>query len=349
PSLSVARGLVLGLVVILGGCGEVPRPFARDADGLAAPNPLSALSSGTGVTVEPAAGVAAPWDRLVALETAEMLRDQGIPAEIGGGDSLGHHLSLRLRAAPGAATDQGRLEIETVWRLTTDDGTVLAGDIDRVSVDAGEWRTAAPEAARRVGGPVVGRVNRALSTGGWAALEQEAAGGEPPPNAAPLAATSQAASPAEPPPPARPAKALPPKPVLPDSPLAKQVVSPEAAKVTALAPRITAAPGDGVKALTEAMTTLIQAAGVSLTANPKAATFGILGRVSATPAAAGKEKIELVWEVTDPRSGAVVGTVRQQNVVPKGALDGVWGRLAYDIARGALEGIGDVLQNPRKP
>jgi hypothetical protein len=120
-------------------------------------------------------------------------------------------------------------------------------------------------------------------------------------------------------------------------------VSPDGKIVMALAPHITEAPGTGGRELEQAMATLIRAAGMAVTRDPEKASFAIIGSVTTTPVAGDKEKVDLIWRVTDPKSGSEIGTVRQQNFIPKGMLDGTWGRLAYEIAQAALEGVGDVL------
>lgn len=91
------------------------------------------------------------------------------------------------------------------------------------------------------------------------------------------------------------------------------------------------------------MTTLIQAAGLAVTDQPAQASFGIVGTVTTQAVAGNKDHVTLVWEVIDPASGAVVGTVRQQNIVPSGLLEAPWGGLAFAVAQAALEGIGDIL------
>ncbi|MCF8501546.1 MAG: hypothetical protein K9H11_13835 [Rhodospirillum sp.] len=346
----------------MSGCGDLPRPFARDHLAAAA-NPLVSLRSGTGVTVEPAVGLPVPWNRLVALEIAEMLRDQGIPAEAGEAGGLGHRLSLRVAPVGGSATP-GTLPLETTWRLDADDGTALAGNVDRAEVEALAWERAGPEGAGELGAPVVAAVSAALGGGGWSPGPLGATAAPPAPRAAPTGAVTQATLDAPPlaatnsntalaqVPEGR--KAPPPpdadqRPPAPPPPSAQaKAVSPDGKVVMALAPRITEAPGTGARELEQAMATLIRAAGMAVTREPEKAAFAIIGSVTTTPLAGDKEKVELVWRVVDPKTDAELGTVRQQNFIPKGMLDGAWGRLAYEIAQAALEGVGEVLTNPTR-
>ena len=57
-------------------------------------------------------------------------------------------------------------------------------------------------------------------------------------------------------------------------------------------------------------------------------------------AAAGwwKQNVRIDWVVLDP-SGQRVGTVSQNNNVPKGSLDGPWGAIADTAAGAAADGI----------
>ncbi|WP_413206903.1 hypothetical protein [Rhodospirillum sp. A1_3_36] len=371
---------MLAASLLLSGCGDLPRPFARDRYAAVA-NPLVALRSGTGVTVQPAVGLPVPWNRLLALEIAEMLRGQGIPAEAGESGTLGHRLSLRvgpaLGSSGGAVPDgldpgflaPGALPMETTWQLTADDGTALAGDISYASVQAIAWERAAPESARALGAPVVAAVSTALGGGGWSPGSRGEATGmsdtEPPlPHAAPSSPGGavthenlavppiggEAGNGAKSPPPVEvpQGRKAPPPPGAdqrppPPAPRPAKALSPDGKIVMAMEPRLTEAPGTGGRELEQAMATLIRAAGMAVTRNPEKASFAIIGTVTTTPVAGDQEKVDLVWRVTDPKSGDEIGTVRQQNVIPKGMLDGEWGRLAYEIAQAALEGVGDVL------
>jgi hypothetical protein len=49
--------------------------------------------------------------------------------------------------------------------------------------------------------------------------------------------------------------------------------------------------------------------------------------------------------------GVEVGTVGQENDVPKGLLDGPWGDLAYNVAIGAADGhrAAGLARRPRTP
>ncbi len=355
---------VMLAVVALSACGEMPRPFAHDRLAASA-NPLVALPSGTGVTVTSAAGLPHPWSRLLALEAAEMLRGRGIPAEAEEVSSgrLGHTLVLEVRA--GAVTGSGQRPLQIFWQLKAADGTTLSSDSATVTQNATLWDQAAPEAAQAVVTPVVADVTTAL--GPW--TPRYADGRDPAPRAAPSrpvsreddlsapppglagAGTGTGSTPAEAPPgpgaapqPAPPVPAAPPKrPAAPPPAPDTAVATPEAKLVTALVPTVVESPGDGTTSLANAMAALMRAAGVTVTPDKAKADFSVVGRVVTEPAGPGKEKVTITWTVTNLRADAKLGDVTQQNVIPKGMLDGPWGPVALDVARAALDGIGEVL------
>ena len=61
--------------------------------------------------------------------------------------------------------------------------------------------------------------------------------------------------------------------------------------------------------------------------------YTVKGTVKLSSAGAGKENIRIEWRVLDP-NGKNLGTVSQQNTIPKGSLNGPWGAIA-DAAAGA--------------
>jgi hypothetical protein len=61
------------------------------------------------------------------------------------------------------------------------------------------------------------------------------------------------------------------------------------------------------------------------------------------------QKVEIVWRALD-RDGKELGTVRLDNTIPNGALDGPWGPTAFAIAGAALNDLLTLLASyPQKP
>ena len=72
----------------------------------------------------------------------------------------------------------------------------------------------------------------------------------------------------------------------------------------------------------------------------------ILGSVEVGAAIANRQNVRIEWSVIAP-DGSELGTVQQENTVPKGALDGAWGGLVVIIAENAAKGIVALLERLR--
>jgi hypothetical protein len=107
------------------------------------------------------------------------------------------------------------------------------------------------------------------------------------------------------------------------------------------------APGDGAVTLKAALERALRRAGYRVQPELKDDSLVVSGSVRVSPAGAGRERVSIAWSVLD-QEGAELGQIDQENVIAAGLLDGPWGEVARQIAAGALEGIGQVLeQEPR--
>jgi len=112
--------------------------------------------------------------------------------------------------------------------------------------------------------------------------------------------------------------------------------------VTTIVAPVSGAPGDGTKSLTAAIKKRLYAKGVKLATVQTGNTYTVKGIVSVTDGSGGKQSIRIDWQVLDP-NGKRVGTVSQQNNIPKGSLDGPWGAVADAAAGAAADGIVKLL------
>ncbi|ODS00180.1 hypothetical protein AUC68_03490 [Methyloceanibacter methanicus] len=71
--------------------------------------------------------------------------------------------------------------------------------------------------------------------------------------------------------------------------------------------------------------------------------YTVDGTVRLSSAGLSKEKIRIDWQVKEP-NGATKGTVSQENVIPKGSLNGPWGAIADAAAGAAAPGIKKLVQ-----
>ena len=103
------------------------------------------------------------------------------------------------------------------------------------------------------------------------------------------------------------------------------------------------APGDGAKSLANAVAIVLKRQDLAVLDDPNAKADVILdGEVSISAATADKQHVKIVWHVRRP-DGAEIGTVGQENDVPKGLLDGPWGDLAYSVAIAGADGLMQVI------
>lgn len=118
--------------------------------------------------------------------------------------------------------------------------------------------------------------------------------------------------------------------------IARPAPSPKAAGV--LVQPVSGAPGDGQRSLTTALKKRLYAGGVKLANGPAVNVYMVKGSVSLADASGGKQSIRIDWQVLDP-NGKKLGTVSQQNMIPRGSLNGPWGAIADAAAGAAASGI----------
>lgn len=117
---------------------------------------------------------------------------------------------------------------------------------------------------------------------------------------------------------------------------AATAVAPRAAGV--LVTPVSGAPGDGQRSLTTALKKRLYADGIKLANGPATNVYTVKGIAKLSDASGGQQSIRIDWQVLDP-SGKKLGTVSQQNTIPRGSLDGPWGAIADAAARAAADGI----------
>lgn len=106
------------------------------------------------------------------------------------------------------------------------------------------------------------------------------------------------------------------------------------------------APGDGDALLSGAMRRDLPALGVGLQKAKEGADFTVSGKVSVTPAAGAREKVDIQWVVTDDQ-GRERGRVVQLNEVATHTIEPSWGAVSSEIAEQAAGGIRDLIEKAR--
>ncbi len=107
--------------------------------------------------------------------------------------------------------------------------------------------------------------------------------------------------------------------------------------------KITGAPGDGSKSLAAAAAAVLKQLNVETIEEAKGKPDLYLdAEITVTPVKPDKQHVKIVWRLSRA-DGAEIGTVGQENDVPRGMLDGPWGDLAYNIAIAAGDGLAQLI------
>jgi hypothetical protein len=213
-----------------------------------------------------------------------------------------------LRGYLVASSEKGGSKISYIWDVTDAQG----GRVARVSGDemiasrAGSdpWAGVDSATLRSIAGKTTSQLAATLSRGGSSATAVASSEGSP--------ATTATSS--------RPTAAPNPK-------SAGVIVAP-----------VSGAPGDGQRSLTTALKKRLYAGGIKLANGTAENVYMVKGSVVLSDASGGKQSIRIDWLVLDP-SGKRLGTVSQQNTIPRGSLNGPWGAIADAAAGAAADGI----------
>jgi len=112
----------------------------------------------------------------------------------------------------------------------------------------------------------------------------------------------------------------------------------------AMVAQVSGAPGDGNNALSKSLAALLPFKGIKVTAKKDEAAWRIEGKVKVTVKTEAEDLVTLTWRVLDA-SGKELGTIRQQNAVPHGRLNGPWKEIAAFASEAAAEGISQLIHS----
>jgi hypothetical protein len=217
-----------------------------------------------------------------------------------------------MRGYLAASTDKKGATISYIWDVSDAKGqrVVRVSGEEVITARSGSdpWNGVDSTALRSIAGKSTSQIVAALPKGG-------SSGG-----------TASSSPPSSPPP--------------GSSPTATAKPAPPGEVMAIVAP-VSGAPGDGQSSLTAALKKRLYAGGVKLAGGSGSNgrnVYTIKGNVSLTDATGGKQNIRIDWQVLDP-SGKSLGTVSQQNMIPKGSLSGPWGAIADAAAGAAADGI----------
>jgi len=140
PGVATSRvTMPLLAALLLGACGDLPKPFAHQGP---SDNALLQLQDSAGIVVAPPAGAPPETGARLADAVSEALGAVNVPATVGSGNRDSFRLTARAAVVAAAGA---REEIVINWRLTDRDGAARGEVAQRHPAPDGSWRVAAPE------------------------------------------------------------------------------------------------------------------------------------------------------------------------------------------------------------
>ncbi len=233
-----------------------------------------------------------------------------------------------LRGYVLVAPDRRNSKVSYIWDVNDTDGKRVARVTGEETVARGSggnpWRGVDPVAIRSIASKSTSQLAAELPGGRRGSSSTVAS--TPEPSTAPSTSRTAAAAAATP--------------AAATQPAAQARPAPKPSGVVVAA--VTGAPGDGGRSLPKALKKRLYKDGVKLANGGSRNVYTVKGTVKLTSAGSGKEKIRIDWRVLDP-NGKSLGTVSQQNTIPKGSLNGPWGAIADAAAGAAADGIKKLL------
>jgi hypothetical protein len=111
--------------------------------------------------------------------------------------------------------------------------------------------------------------------------------------------------------------------------------------------KLSGAPGDGNDSLAASMAAVLKRADIDLVDATGKPDLDVDGAVSIETKGT-QQHVKIVWRVSRA-GGAQIGTVGQENDLPRGRLDGPWGDIAFNVALAAGGGIMQLVDRGAPP
>jgi hypothetical protein len=300
---------VLAVVVAVGACQPLPHPFADDRP----PASLLRVRDSAGISIAPIEGGPPAAASKLGTAVASALIKHDIPASDRTTNLTSYLLYGRVEAQ---RPRSGQETVAAHWQLQDAAGRLVGERTTRLEAPVKTWETGADAVIARLAEASAAEIAPLLAD-------------EPPPGAEAVAGQAEArGGKAE----AAASKA--------EIPAAKA----EQAGRTRVAIRpLSGAPGDGAKSLANAIASVLKRQDLTVIDDANAKADVILdGQVTVATVKPDKQHVKIVWHVRRA-DGAEVGTVGQENDVPKGMLDGPWGDVAYSVAIAGADGLMQVI------
>lgn len=121
----------------------------------------------------------------------------------------------------------------------------------------------------------------------------------------------------------------------------------DARPVTLAVKECEGAPGDGNRALRQAMREILILGGRNPLTDTAGADYVIGCRVNVWQDTADSERVTIEWVLLGG-DGSPLGDVKQANRIPRGQLAGTWGNTAHIIAQGGWQGLSEILERRQR-
>ena len=306
PLLGIAVFLV---AVTLGACQPLPHPFADDRPSAS----LLRVRDSAGISIAPIEGGPPAVASKLGAAVASALVKHDIPASDRTTNLTSYLLYGRLEAQ---RPRSGQETVAAHWQLQDASGRLVGERTTRLEAPVKTWETGADAVIARLAEASAAEIAPLLAD-------------EPPPGAEAVAGLAEA--------PGGKAEAVAPR---AEAAAAK---TNEAGRTRIAIRPLSGAPGDGAKSLANAIAIVLKRQDLTVIDNANAKADVILdGQVTVATVKPDKQHVKIVWHVRRA-DGVEVGTVGQENDVPKGMLDGPWGDVAYSVAIAGADGLMQVI------
>ena len=300
---------MLAVVVTVSACQPLPHPFADDRP----PASLLRVRDSAGISIAPIEGGPPAAASKLGVAVASALVKHDIPASDRTTNLTSYLLYGRLEAQ---RPRSGQETVAAHWQLQDASGRLVGERTTRLEAPVKTWETGADAVIARLAEASAAEIAPLLAD-------------EPPLGAEAVAGLAEA--------PGGKAEAVAPR---AEAAAAK---TNEAGRTRIAIRPLSGAPGDGAKSLANAIATVLKRQDLTVIDNANAKADVILdGQVTVATVKPDKQHVKIVWHVRRA-DGVEVGTVGQENDVPKGMLDGPWGDVAYSVAIAGADGLIQVI------
>lgn len=311
-------GLFLLVILLLGGCGELPRPFSQSGQ-----QNLDLHVARERNTIHVRAPLELPSQRKAFFEQliVSQLRNSGLAARRAAAPPTGVARLFASTEIRPEGEDRERLRLS--WQLISMDGEPLLTPVQERVIQQGAWQRGDKELLESLSRDLTNQIGESFGMNYRppALTPEEITSEDPREESQDAASREEAATPG------------------PGDAGQEQERSGEVVVLP-----IEEAPGDGRESLEVAMMQVLRDAGVPVRRVPEIQDFLLDVDIELGEPQDGSQRIRIVWTLLSARDFSEIGTLTQENRIPAGSLDGEWGDTAYAISRAAADGLIELLR-----